>query len=272
MNKYHLSINLTVEVNPSKILDTKIYRYNDEIKCVAYHKEMKLLFHWTSAVLKHYKKNVLIGDLHHVKNLSSNFEQEIRIMRNKYIKAGYPFHFVNSVIDSFIQEKEDPIIPLRLFEERKEVSFQIPSCKRNENEIYRINDKLEEFTNYKVKFRYFWKTSKVRSLFVLKDPVLHRVNVTYKSICSCSEFYVGETKRNTEVRWREHCSTKKMSKVGDHLLMNPGQMVNWEVLANAPKQVNKRKILEACYILTPQPTLNNQLNTKRTLLFRNEIT
>ena len=83
---------------------------------------------------------------------------------------------------------------------------------------------------------------------MLKDPVLHRVNVTYKSICSCSEFYVGETKRNTEVRWREYCSTKKMSKVVDHLLMNPGQMVNWEILTNAPKQVNKRKILEAFYL------------------------
>ena len=28
MNKYHPNINLTVEVNPSKLLDTKIYRDN----------------------------------------------------------------------------------------------------------------------------------------------------------------------------------------------------------------------------------------------------
>ena len=63
-----------------------------------------------------------------------------------------------------------------------------------------------------------------------------------------------------------------MSKVVDHLLMNPGQMVNWEILTNAPKQVNKRKILEAFYLWTLQPALNNQLNTKSTLLFRNGIT
>ena len=81
--------------------------------------------------------------------------------------------------------------------------------------------------------------------YVLKDPVVHRANVIYKGTCSCSEFQVGETKRNTEVRWREHCSTKKMSEVGDHLLMNPGHTVNWEMLTNAPKQVSKRKILEA---------------------------
>ena len=81
-----------------------------------------------------------------------------------------------------------------------------------------------------------------------------------------TEFYVGETKRNTEVRWREHCSTKKTFEVGDYLLLNPGHTVNWEILTNAPKQVNKRKILEAFYIWTLQPALNNHLNTKRTLL------
>ena len=96
---------------------------------------------------------------------------------------------------------------------------------------------------------------------MLKDSVIHKANVIYKGTCSCSEFYVGETKRNCEVRWREHCSTKKMSEVGDHLLLNPGHTVNWEILTSDPKQVNKRKILEAFYIRTFQPTLKNQLNT-----------
>ena len=63
-----------------------------------------------------------------------------------------------------------------------------------------------------------------------------------------------------------------MSEVGDHLLMNHGHTVNWEKLTNAPKQVNKQKIMEAFYIPTLQPTLNSQLNTKRTLLFRNSLT
>ena len=116
---------------------------------------MKLSFHWTFTVLTHFKKNVIIEDLHRVKNLSSNFEQEVRMIRNKYIKAGYPFHFINSVIDSFIQEKEDPIIPTSLFEERREVSFRIPFGKRIEIETSRIIGILEAFTNYKVKFRYF---------------------------------------------------------------------------------------------------------------------
>ena len=63
MNKYHPNINLTVEINPMKFLVTNIYCDNNEIKCSG---------HWTSVVPKHYKKNVIIGGLHPIKNLSSN--------------------------------------------------------------------------------------------------------------------------------------------------------------------------------------------------------
>ena len=45
MNKYHTNINFTVEVNPSKFLDTKIHCDNNEVKYFTYHKEMKLPFY-----------------------------------------------------------------------------------------------------------------------------------------------------------------------------------------------------------------------------------
>ena len=122
---------------------------------------MKLPFHWTSATPKHYKKNVVIGDLHRIKNFSSTFEQEVRIIRDKFIKVGYLFPFINSIADVFNQEKEDLLIPTNLFEEREELSFQIPFCKRNENKISRINDKLEVFTNCKVKFGIFGKQERL---------------------------------------------------------------------------------------------------------------
>ena len=87
---------------------------------------------------------------------------------------------------------------------------------------------------------YFWKTRKVRSLFVLKDTVSNKANVIYMGTRSCSEIY--------EVRWREHYSTNKTSEAGGHLLLNTGHTVNWEILTNAPKRLNKRKIWEAFYI------------------------
>ena len=158
INKYYLNINITIEVNTSNFLDTKNYCDNNKTMCFEHHKKMKLLFRWTSAVPKRYQKNVIMGDLHRASNLSSNFRQEVWIIRGKYIKTGFSFCFINSITDTFNQEKEDLFRPICLFEERKEVSFQIIFWKPNEHEIFDIIDKLEGLTNYKVKCRYFWKT------------------------------------------------------------------------------------------------------------------
>ena len=65
---------------------------------------------------------------------------------------------------------------------------------------------VEEFTNNKVKFIDHWKTSKLKSLFPLEDRIKHKANIIYKGICSCKESYIGETKPNAEIGWKEHCS------------------------------------------------------------------
>ena len=58
-----------------------------------------------TAVPKHYKKNVFIGDLYRVKYLSSNFEQEVRISTDKVLKAGCPFSFIDSITEALIKKK-----------------------------------------------------------------------------------------------------------------------------------------------------------------------
>ena len=88
-------------------------------------------------------------------------EKEISVIKTKYLKAGYPNGFIDSIINDFHQTKEDFLIPPSLFEEQKEISFQVPYCKRNEEKMKRIICKLEEYTNYKIKFRYSWKTRKL---------------------------------------------------------------------------------------------------------------
>ena len=105
---------------------------------------------------------------------------------------------------------------------------------------------MEEFTNNKVKFIYLWKTRKLKSLFPLKDRTKHKTDIVYKGSCSCNECYIGETKRNAEIRWKEHYSNNdKKSEVAEHLLKNPGHTVNWQVITSAPHRQNKRKILDA---------------------------
>ena len=58
INSYHPNINLTIEINRSKFLDTKIAQNKNEIKFFPYYKDNKLLFHWKSAVPINYKNNV----------------------------------------------------------------------------------------------------------------------------------------------------------------------------------------------------------------------
>ena len=81
-----------------------------------------------------------------------DFDYEISVIKSKYTKAGYPPKFVTSVINACNVEKEEPIIPPQMFDERKTVDFQISFCKTNEQKIKFIVNKLEEFTNNKVKF------------------------------------------------------------------------------------------------------------------------
>ena len=135
----------------------------------------------------------------------------------------------------------------------------------------RIICKLEEYTYHKIKFRSSWKTKKLQSLFSLKDTVVHKANVIYKGTSTCKEFYIGETKRNSEVRWNEHCSLKKSSEVRDLLLVNPDHNITWQIIAKGPAQTFKRKTLEAFYIRKLKPTLNSQKDIKITHLFRNGI-
>ena len=44
----------------------------------------------------------------------------------------------------------------------------------------RIICTLEEYTNYKIRFRYSWKTRKLRPFFRLKDLIVHKANFIYK--------------------------------------------------------------------------------------------
>ena len=82
----------------------------------------------------------------------------------------------------------------------------------------------------------------------MKDPLFHKASVIYNGTCTWKEFYIRQTRRNSEVGWNEHCSLKKSFEVGDNLLVNPDHNITWQIIAKAPAQTFKRKILEAFYI------------------------
>ena len=46
--------------------------------------------------------------------------------------------------------------------------------------------------------------TKIQSLFNNKDKVKHHSCVAYRGTCSYGANYIGETIRNSQIRWNEH--------------------------------------------------------------------
>ena len=64
LNNCHPNRKLTIEVNPSKFLDTEIMIKNGIIETSVVVKESKIPNHWSSTVPKEYKRNAILVDLH----------------------------------------------------------------------------------------------------------------------------------------------------------------------------------------------------------------
>ena len=131
LNNYHPNIKLTIEVNPSKFLNTKFTNINGVYIFNVYRKKpTKLPLPWTSKTTKRYKRNTVNGDLHFSKRISSNFDEENPLIKEKFV---FPMCFINSVVNEFQKGKEYGderfIISPNLFEITKPFIFvEIPSC------------------------------------------------------------------------------------------------------------------------------------------------
>ena len=56
-------------------------------------------------------------------------------------------------------------------------------------------------------------------------------------VCSCGESYIGETIKNVEVHWDEHDNPMNKSNSLKPIKDNLDHVLNWSVLANAPKNM-----------------------------------
>ena len=168
--------------------------------------------------------------------------------------------------------KEEFLISPGFFDERTNVHVKIPFCPKNEREIKKFLDKIKSYANFIIRILYFWLTSKVRTLFPIKDKLNHHQHVIYKGVFFCKGTYIGETPRNARIRWPEHESEKGNSEPAKHLHDYPSHSFTWSILERAPSNCRKRRILEAYHIKTKRPTLDDRLNIKSLSLFRFGIT
>ena len=95
--------------------------------------------------------------------------------------------------------------------------------------------------------------------------------IIYKVGGFCSLHYIGESKRNAEVRWNEENNPTKSSEPSKHLWSNINHNFTWAVISNAQKNSNTRKNSEASCIALWKPDLNEQEGFERLVLFRNGV-
>ena len=89
----------------------------------------------------------------------------------------------------------------------------------------------------------------------------------------CEADYAGEKVRKAHLRWNEHENgTDKNSECAKHLNENHNHEFKWSFWSLATKFTFNRKILEAYFIKTLNPILNNQLNSEILTFFRNDVT
>ena len=123
---YHvesLFTNIPIEETINYITDqTYVHK-----KLTVYRKNTKLPSPWTSKTPERYKRNTINGDLHRSKRVSSNLNEEITLIKEKFMKADYILRFINTAVNEFQKGKEcggeSFIIPPSLLEITKPFIF-----------------------------------------------------------------------------------------------------------------------------------------------------
>ena len=152
------------------------------------------------------------------------------------------------------------------------ILVDLPYSPENERHSKHFLKKLKSFLNTPCTIVVKWSTKKIKTLFSLKSRNPHPACKIYEGVCSCGSTYIGETKRNVELRWAEHDNPKGNSEPAKHLAQNPTHSFNWNVLMNASQNPRVRKNLEASFVAVKKPDLNNQVDSKKLTLFRYGVT
>ena len=167
LNNYHPKIKLTIEVSPTKFLDTIFCLNNSIYDFKVYMKTTKQRTHWSSKTPKRYKRNMILGDLHRSNQISSNFSEEIKFISHIYEKAVYFKRFINRVIRQFqdrsnqrnIDDFNDYIIPPNFFDIPKSfILIELPFCENNEIKSKHFLKKFHRFNKDRFEVAIKWKT------------------------------------------------------------------------------------------------------------------
>ena len=86
----------------------------------------------------------------------------------KYLQADFPIHIINDVFHTFNQQKDKVLIRQWFFDDRKECVIRLPFAPANEKFVKSFINKLEIFTNYRVKFTSYGTPEKLSLYSIIK--------------------------------------------------------------------------------------------------------
>ena len=171
-------------------------------------RKSKIPNYLSSEVPKKYEWNGILGDLHRVHKISSNFELEKQLIKKEYLSVNFWYNFIQSTFNSCLQK-------MRIFNSKvanwKTSYIRLPFCQSNEHYTLKFIRKLEGFTKEKYSFVVTWKARNIRSFINLKEKTSLVWSAVYEVTWNCGENYIDETGQNVTIRWDEH------SDIGKHL-------------------------------------------------------
>ena len=181
---------------------------------------------------------------------------------------------MDSVIKSFEEKQSNTVQEKREEDQKPFVLIRIPFCEKNEKIARNFLNKIEELTQDKVSFTILWQSKKIKTLFKIKDEILHKANVIYRgtSVTNPEDSYIGETAQISTLRFNEHEDPKHDSAPSKYLKENEDHHFTWEILTTSSSNWLKRKIHEALFICKYKPSLNVQVAHRKLVLFRNGVT
>ena len=80
--------------------------HDSSIITKVYTRSSKFPVYWSSKIPLRYKHNAITGELHRANKIASNFSNEAKRKKIKYLPAGFPIHAINDVFHRFNQQKD----------------------------------------------------------------------------------------------------------------------------------------------------------------------
>ena len=225
---------------------------------------------WTSYIPKSFKTNLFGCLLHRAMKICSTFEvvkYEFSLLKQRFIKLGYPEQILNSVIDHYLQRNtiSNDENDVYYGPEKKRVYIRLPYIGSTSSIIKtELKKVVRQFANHVELSITLFGACKIKHFFPNKIafPKRYASKVVYAIACKdCGQQYIGQTRRSLPVRLREHrlaLTGRGFSCAADHCLTH-SHMVDFDNAKILARDISDIRLQykETMLINDRKPMLNN---------------